>query len=258
MVLENIKPKEIKSYKSVASMSELDSKANWYTLSPYFSEDWLGMLFDSIFSEEMEEIFSTLKERASHEAIFPSFTKMFNAFKYCKWSDLKVIIIGDEPYNVQGVSDGLAFSAKNCSRNPPKLLKNILEEVTNDVYTGITPDQDNEYNLKRWAEQGVLLLNLALTTEEGSFGVHADLWEWFIIQVIETIDYYNPSPLVYMLWGQYPQMYREYITQENHKVLMSGGPLDTDGINKFKGSKHFSKANDFLSSSYGKTGTIKW
>ena len=250
---------KVNTQTAISDTEKLQAEANWDTFEPYMDAGWMGMLFDLLFKEDMQSIFATIRERKSHTAVFPTYPEVFRAFKECEWDNLKVVILGQDPYHTYGTADGLAFSSgKNVLVCPPS-LRNILKEVEDDVYNGVNTKTTGLYDLKRWANQGVLLLNTALTVEEGSPGAHCDIWEPFTTGTIKMINDYHTGNLVYMLWGNHAKSYKNLITNPKHLVLESGHPSPMSANKgKWFGNKHFTKANKYLTEKFGKSAAIEW
>ena len=220
------------------------------TFKNRMDDDWLDNLKPFLESKEMDFIFEQIKQTKGE--IWPKSDDCFNAFKYCKWKDVKVVIIGQDPYHDPNTAHGLAFSSNKPFYCPPS-LSNILREIEDDIYKGLKLDGD--YNLKRWAEQGVLLLNTALTVEEGKPGSHIGIWKPFTEYVFQVLK--KKSNIVYMLWGNYAKQYSRYINNNNNLVLTTGhpSPLSANRGYWFK-NKHFSKCNNFLKNQ--QKNEIKW
>lgn len=237
-------------------------------LKPLVEEGWYKQLKPFFESVEFDKIISSLKDiKAKGKSVVPIDTEFLNAFKYCKYDDLKVVILGMDPYqqlhNGQPVACGLAFGSGVRGFVPPS-LRNIIQEVENDIDDGLNLRtflgvKQDEANLKQWAEQGVLLLNTALTTEVGVTGAHLELWKPFTNYVLSLLSVRN-NGLIYMLWGEKAQMYLNFINQHTNFVLIAGhpSPLNTSETKKFKGCKHFSKANEIIEANNGKEFTINW
>jgi len=209
-------------------------------LENIFGEGWYGLLGDLLISEDFKNIGRTLNK--SKKKYYPERENIFNAFKLCPLEKLKVVILGQDPYH-DGSATGLAFSNRSDSTTLSPSLRNILKEVENNASNGLKLDQDP--NLERWAKQGVLLLNTALTVEKGNPGSHADLWDKFTIEVLKKISK-EISAIVYILWGSYAKGYLEYINRETNFILASPHPSPLSASRGFFGNKHFSKCNQVL------------
>lgn len=177
---------------------------------------------------------------------------MFRAFKETPYKTVRVVIIGQDPYH-NGHADGLAFSSKQ--RNIPASLKVIFKEIEDDLGIKVTKSP----NLTRWANQGVLLLNTALTVRAGDAGSHSNIgWEHFTGEAIHAVSI-CPTPTVFILWGNHAKSFRKHIHEDNHLILEAPHPaseLYSNGTSGFYGCKHFSKTNQFLIKNNLKP--IKW
>lgn len=180
---------------------------------------------------------------------YPAQKDIFRAFELTPLNDVRVVILGQDPYHGPGQATGLAFSVHSGQKAPPS-LRNILKEVWDDV--GGMPWVD----LTRWAEQGVFLLNAVLTVEEKRPGSHAKFgWETFTDEVIRTISAHQPH-VVFMLWGNYAQKKEALIDTTKHLLLKAPHPSPLSAYQGFFGCKHFSQANAFLE---GKgINAVKW
>ncbi|HEP1805080.1 TPA: uracil-DNA glycosylase [Streptococcus suis] len=181
--------------------------------------------------------------------IYPPREKVFAAIQTTDLEEVKVVILGQDPYHGPGQAQGLSFSVPNSVPAPPS-LQNILKELTDDI--GVKQDHD----LTAWAEQGVLLLNACLTVPAGQANGHAgQIWEPFtdaVIKVVNSLD----QPVVYILWGAYARKKKALITNPKHLVIESAHPSPLSAYRGFFGSKPFSQANAYLISQ-GRTG-IDW
>lgn len=183
--------------------------------------------------------------------IFPPAGQIFAAFDACPFEDVKVVILGQDPYHDVGQANGLCFSVAPGVPMPPSLI-NIFKEVQNDV-GGEMPENGD---LSRWASQGVLLLNATLTVEAHRAGSHQNRgWEVFTDEVIMRLSQ-DRAGLVFMLWGSYAIKKGAFIDRSKHFVLTSPHPSPLSAYRGFFGNRHFSRANEFLISQ-GKT-PIKW
>lgn len=182
--------------------------------------------------------------RASGKTIYPPQEEVFNAFKYTAFEDVKVVILGQDPYHGANQAHGLAFSVKPEVAIPPSLL-NIYKELTQDISGFQMPS--NGY-LVKWAEQGVLLLNTVLTVERGMAHSHANLgWERFTDKVIAVLNEHREK-LVFLLWGSHAQKKGQIIDRTRHLVLTAPHPSPLSAHRGFFGCRHFSKTNSYLES----------
>lgn len=181
-------------------------------------------------------------EKAYEEiAVLPNKEKIFRAFELCAPEDVRVVILGQDPYHTPGVADGLAFSTLAINAIPPS-LRNIFKEISEEYGTQVRTNPD----LSDWAKQGVLLLNTSLTVEAGIANSHADFgWHEFTDAVIKAIsDQYEH--IVFILWGNYAREKRALIDSAKHLVLESPHPSPLSAHRGFFGNDHFKKANAYL------------
>jgi uracil-DNA glycosylase len=184
--------------------------------------------------------------------VFPSKALMFNAFEKCSFEATKVIVIGQDPYPTIGHANGLCFSVDASLKKLPKSLINIFKELQEDVQVA----RHTNGNLESWAEQGVLLLNSALSVEEGKPGSHAYFgWEYFTDAVIERLSTEKVN-LVFILWGAHAQSKIRLIDEKKHLILTAPHPSPLAAYRGFFGSKPFSKTNHYLNQ-HGLT-EIQW
>lgn len=200
------------------------------------------------------------EQRAQGITIFPEESDVFNAFKFSDLADVKVVVLGQDPYHGVGKGDycnqpqahGLAFSVTTNIKTPPSLV-NIYKELVTDIEGFITPTHGN---LTSWAEQGVLLLNTVLTVQQGQAHSHAKLgWERFTDRIITEINQHNDG-CVFILWGAHAQKKGRNIDDSKHLVLNGPHPSPLSAYRGFFGCQHFSKANAWLVS-HGKS-AIDW
>lgn len=206
----------------------------------------IGNEWDDILKGEFEkEYYLNLREFLKKEYftyhIFPNMYDIFNALKYTSYSDVKAVIIGQDPYHGQGQAHGLCFSVQKGVAVPPS-LQNIYKEIYSDL--GIPPA--NHGYLKKWADNGVLMMNAVLTVREGQANSHKGKgWEIFTDRVIELLNE-REKPIVFLLWGGNAKQKMRLITNPNHLILQAAHPSPLSAFNGFFGCRHFSKANEFL------------
>lgn len=204
------------------------------------------MNFKQLFNEEKnKEYFIKLKEFIDNEydtkTIYPPKDMVFNAFKYNDINNIKVIIIGQDPYYNPNQAHGLCFSVQHGIPEPKSLI-NIYKELYNDLL--VNPPMDG--NLEGWARQGVFLLNTILTVEKGKPLSHKNKgWEIFTNRVIEELNKDN-NPKVFVLWGGEARKFKSMITNNKHLIIESNHPSPLSAYNGFFGSKPFSRINRFL------------
>jgi uracil-DNA glycosylase len=183
-----------------------------------------------------------LNEISKGKKISPSHNNIFKAFEYCSFSSTKVVIFGQDPYFQKDVANGLAFSVEP-NKPLPSSLKNIYKEIESDV--GALSNNDGY--LKSWADQGVLLLNSALTVEVGKPGSHSKIgWQDFIFEIVKIIN--KKQNVVFILWGNDAKKYIKYIDKDINLILSSSHPSPLSSYRGFFGCKHFSKCNKYLES----------
>jgi uracil-DNA glycosylase len=181
-------------------------------------------------------------EYAGGKTIYPAPKNIFKAFDACPFDQVRVVILGQDPYHGQGQANGLAFAVPNGETLPPS-LKNIYKEISTDCGHPVSTDGD----LTRWAEQGVLLLNATLTVQANTPGSHQGRgWELFTDAVIKALSD-KREHLVFMLWGNYAKQKGAHIDRTKHLVLEAPHPSPFSAHSGFFGSKHFSQANAYLS-----------
>lgn len=202
---------------------------------------WKKHLIDEFGKEYFQKLITFVKKEYSSKTIYPPPKFIFRAFDMCPFDDVKVVILGQDPYHGKGQANGLCFSVNDGVALPPS-LQNIFKEIEADI--GITVERSG--NLDRWAKQGVLLLNATLTVEHARAGSHQHQgWEEFTDSVIKLLSD-KKSNLVFMLWGRYAQVKGARIDSKKHLVLTSAHPSPFSAYSGFFGNKHFSKANAYL------------
>lgn len=205
------------------------------------AEDWKAVIGGEFSKPYFEELISFVKQEYATSQVFPAGRNIFRAFDKCPFDNVKVVIIGQDPYHGDGQANGLCFSVNNGVPFPPS-LKNIFKEVYDDVGTPIPASGD----LDRWAEQGVLLLNSVLTVKAHNAASHAGHgWEIFTDAVVRAIAE-RKQGVVYMLWGSYAQRKGAMANPQKNLILHSVHPSPLSAYRGFFGCRHFSKANDYL------------
>lgn len=190
-----------------------------------------------------KQLIQFVKNEYQTHTVYPPGKEIFRAFDCSDFDQVKVVIIGQDPYHGPGQANGLCFSVRD-GVTPPPSLKNIFKEIHNDLGKPIPKNGE----LEGWAKQGVLLLNATLTVRASSPGSHQNKgWETFTDAVIKQISD-QKSNLVFLLWGAYAQKKGEIIDRNKHLVLMSAHPSPFSADRGFFGCKHFSKTNEYLKS----------
>lgn len=202
---------------------------------------------DALASEKHQPYFQQLlhqinTERQQGIVIYPPAKDVFNAFKLTEFSQVRIVILGQDPYHNEGQAHGLAFSVQKNTAVPPS-LKNIYQELVNDIEGFQIPSHGN---LTQWAKQGVLLLNTVLTVRAHQAHSHADYgWEKFTDYVIAQLNQHRKN-LVFMLWGNHAQKKGKHINPQKHLILNAAHPSPLSAYRGFLGCQHFSQANNYL------------
>lgn len=212
---------------------------------------WKLILSDTFSKGYFQDLASFVKKEYSEKIIFPPAKNIFNTFWQCPFDEVKVVILGQDPYHGDGQAHGLSFSVLPGVRFPPSLL-NIFKEIKSDLGKEVPPNGD----LTRWANQGVFLLNATLTVRAHEAGSHQKRgWEEFTDEVIREIAE-RKKDVVFMLWGAYAQKKEALIPVGKHLILKAPHPSPLSAHRGFLGCQHFSKANAYLESK-GEKG-IEW
>ena len=204
---------------------------------------WKNKLQDEFQKQYFTELTSFVRDQYRMKVVYPSVKDIFKAFDACPFDNVRVVIIGQDPYHGAGQAHGLCFSVNDGVKQPPS-LKNIFKEIESDL----GKPAPKSGNLERWANQGVLLLNATLTVEENAAGSHHKRgWEAFTDAIIKKISDEKEN-VVFILWGAYTQKKGQIIDTKKHHVLQSAHPSPFSAYNGFLGNKHFSKTNAYLKS----------
>jgi uracil-DNA glycosylase len=214
-------------------------------MQPQLNLSWQTILADEIQKPYFKNLMKSVDEEYQNHTCFPPKELIFAAFDHCHFEDLKVVIIGQDPYHGDGEANGLCFSVNDGVRIPPS-LRNVFRELNDDFGTVFLPTSGN---LEHWAAQGVLLLNAALSVRIDSPNSHKHLkWNLFTDAVIQKISNENQN-VVFLLWGSFAKKKVSKIDRTKHLVLESGHPspmIANQG--KWFGNKHFSETNFYLKS----------
>ena len=206
-----------------------------------FQNDWSDFVFEEMEQPYYQRLRNFLKNEYKTKTVYPDMYDIFNALKWTPLKDVKVVILGQDPYHDENQAHGLAFSVKPGISLPPS-LKNIYREIETDLNVHMP---QSGY-LKSWAEQGVLLLNTVLTVRAHQAASHQNMgWEIFTDHIIDKISAEN-RPIVFILWGKKAQAKEEKIKNPLHLVIKSPHPSPLSASRGFFGSKPFSKTNDYL------------
>jgi uracil-DNA glycosylase len=218
---------------AIFKMIDLENKLN---------PTWRRLLKPEFDKNYFYELRQSVEAAYSNEIIYPAKENIFRAFDLTPVPEVKVVIIGQDPYHGENQANGLCFSVKEDCKIPPS-LRNIFKELHNDIGKPLP----SHGNIEHWAKQGVLMINAVLTVKAGEAASHRKIgWELFTQAVIEQISEHNKN-LVFILWGNDAQKKEKYIqSKEQHLILKSVHPSPLSAGRGFFGNKHFSKTNDFL------------
>ena len=205
------------------------------------ANDWLEAIGEEFKKEYYKKLYAFVKEEYSTNIIYPNSEDIFNAFHLTPMKQVKVVIIGQDPYHNEEQAHGLCFSVKPHVDIPPSLV-NIYKELHSDIGCEIP----NHGHLVKWAQQGVLLLNTVLTVRAHQAASHQGKgWEEFTDAVIRSLNL-EQRPIVFILWGRPAQMKKKMLTNPKHLILEAPHPSPLSAYRGFFGSKPFSKTNEFL------------
>ena len=215
----------------MATVTDVKIEAGWKeVLQDEFQQPYFGAIKDFI-----------VQEKAAGKTIFPPGSQIFNAFDSTPFQEVKVVILGQDPYHRKGQAHGLSFSVPHGIAIPPS-LRNVYKELSVDI-EGFVPPRHG--NLEAWAKQGVFLLNAMLTVQEGNAGSHKKIgWQNFTDAVIRKLSEHREG-VIFMLWGNFAKNKRVLIDKSRHHILEAVHPSPLAG-NAFLGNKHFSTANRIL------------
>lgn len=206
-----------------------------------FQNDWQKVLADEFEKPYYLNLREHLKDEYESEKVFPDMDHIWNAFHQTSFQDVKVVILGQDPYHGEGQAHGLSFSVQNGVKHPPS-LRNILKELHDDLGCEIP----QHGNLTKWANQGILLLNTVLTVRQGQAHSHKGIgWETFTNNVIQRLSD-RDDPMIFVLWGRPAQKKRGLIDTTRHFIIESVHPSPLSAHRGFFGSKPFSAINEQL------------
>ena len=209
------------------------------------------IILDNEFNKDyFKKLKSYIDDEYKEKTIYPKYENIFNALKLTDYDDVKVVILGQDPYHGENEAHGLSFSVTDGVKMPPS-LRNIFKELENDLNI-----KRNKTDLADWAKQGVLLLNAILTVVKDTPLSHKDKgWEIFTDKIIEELGK-REEPIVFILWGNYARSKKKLISNKNHLIIESAHPSPLSASRGFFGSCPFSKTNDFLKKN--NIDEIKW
>ncbi len=212
---------------------------------------WEDIINDERQKDYYKNLKQSIEQKYATTTVYPPKDKIFTAFSLCKYDNLKVVILGQDPYHQPNQAQGLAFSTPKEIKNPPSMM-NILKEINSDIGTSVCNDGD----LTPWATDGVLLLNTILTVEDSKAKSHHNLgWEIFTDNIIKHISD-NFNNMIFLLWGSPAISKTKLIDKNKHYILTAPHPSPLSAYRGFLGCKHFSKTNEILRN-LGKS-EIKW
>lgn len=207
------------------------------------TNDWESLLEPEFQKDYYQKLRSFLKEEYSNQTIYPDMYDLFNALNYTPYHQVKVVILGQDPYHEPGQAHGLSFSVRPGVRQPPS-LQNIFKELNDDLGCPVP----RHGCLIEWARQGVLMLNTVLSVRRGAANSHKGMgWEQFTDTVIRDLNA-REQPIVFILWGRHAQAKEELITNAHHFIIKSSHPSPFSARYGFFGSHPFSRANHYLES----------
>jgi len=218
---------------------------------------WSKPLQKLLYSEYFSRLVKFINKAYEDNIIFPAKKNIFKAFRATDYKNLKVVILGKDPYP-DGKATGIAFGNDNSiigdNKISPSLLK-IKECIEHNIYNGLNLDFDQ--TLESWSGQGVLLLNTSLTVKKNEIGSHHKYWAKFVVETLKMIND-NNSGIIFMLWGKDAQVYEEYISLSKHYVLKFNHPSWAARKDILWDCDHFKKANELIEKNNGKEFCIKW
>lgn len=205
------------------------------------NESWREVLKDELAKPYLKELKKTLLQEKLQHTIYPAEENIFNAYNTTDFENVKVVILGQDPYHGVNQAHGLAFSVLNGVKHPPSLV-NIFKELSDDI--GCAYPETSE--LTKWAQQGVFLINAVLTVREANAASHQNMgWEQFTDATIKAISE-KKEHVVFILWGRPAQMKEKLIDKSKHLILKAPHPSPLSSYRGFFGSKPFSKTNEYL------------
>jgi len=205
------------------------------------ADSWKNILQQEFYKPYFKKLTNFVESEFNKYTCYPDKNDIFSAFNLCAFTDVKVVIIGQDPYHGKQQANGLCFSVKEHIKHPPSLV-NIFKEIKNDI--GI--DFPISGNLDRWAIQGVLLLNATLTVRENEAGSHQKKgWETFTDEVIKKISDKKEN-IIFLLWGKFAESKTTLINKAKHKIFIAPHPSPLGAWRGWFGSKHFTKTNEYL------------
>lgn len=205
------------------------------------NNSWDEVLSEYLESTSFSKLIKEVQKEYKNYKIYPNYKDLFKAYQLTPYENVKVVIIGQDPYHGEGEANGLAFSVNEGTKIPPS-LRNIYKELENDLGISVP----NHGDLTSWARQGVLLINSHLTVREKRPGSHKHIrWDIFTNEVIKKLNQ-KEAPIIFVLWGKFAENYKELITNNNHIIITSSHPSPFSARISFFNSKVFSNINNNL------------
>ncbi len=209
------------------------------------NENWDKILNSVLNTQEFKTLLNVVKTEYENKVVYPPQEDIFKVYKLLDLEQIKVVILGQDPYHTRGMADGIAFSVSDNSLKIPPSLKNIFKELERDL--GIS---NKNKDLTNWVKQGVFLLNTTLTVEEGKPASHSKLgWEKLTVETIKQISEKQPK-VVFLLWGNFAQSFEKYIDKSKHTVLKTSHPSPLSVNKGFHGCGHFSQVQSIMNSKF--------
>ncbi len=209
------------------------------------NESWDLVLSDVINSEDFKTLMNRVDNEYKTKVIYPPYEEIFKVYQLINIEDIKVVIIGQDPYHTAKMANGIAFSVKNGTTKTPPSLRNIFSELERDLSV-----RNTNTDLSSWVKQGIFLLNTTLTVEEGKPASHSKYgWDLLTTETIRKISEKNDE-VVFLLWGKHAQAFEKYINTEKHHVLKTSHPSPLSVNQGFKGCSHFSEIEKILNTKF--------
>ncbi len=205
------------------------------------NDDWRKTLSNVVETEKFQELLKTIEKEYSTKEIYPPKENIFKVYNLINVNDVKIVILGQDPYHTEGMANGIAFSTYNDFPKMPPSLRNIFKEIESDI--GVS---NTNKNLEPWVKQGIFLLNTTLTVEKSKANSHKNIgWNDFVIETIKQISNVNDK-VAFMLWGNFAQGFEKYIDSGKHVVIKTVHPSPLSANKGFLGSKQFSEVERLL------------
>ncbi len=209
------------------------------------NEKWDDVLKEVLNSDSFKETLKNVELEYETKEIYPPKDDVFKVFRLVDINDIKIVILGQDPYHTEGMANGIAFSAYNDFPKMPPSLRNIFKEIESDL--GI---QNTNKDLEPWVKQGIFLINATLTVEKSKANSHKNIgWNQLVVETIKKISEVNDK-VAFMLWGNFAQGYEKYIDTDKHIVIKTVHPSPLSASRGFFGSKQFSQVEELLGTKF--------